>query len=658
MFAFFLIFLCTCQNDWLNMFEYIRTHKRVMQGLLLLFIFPSFALFGVDTFFGSSGADSAVAKIGKESISRQEFDQAQRNQLDEMRKEYGQEFDAQMLNSPEAKQGILDNIISRKVIANEAVNSKLTIGDEIIQKNILEAPGLKKADDSFDLDRYKSLLASQGMTPVMYEQSLRQDLMVQQLVSSIQKSAFSSKFLAEKISTISEQERTVQALPFPLSDYTSKVKVTDAMLRAHYDKNAATYTLPEKVSIEYVVLDGSAVALQTEVTDAEVSAFYEQNKGNYSFDEQRRASHILLNLTKDASASEAKEVKAKAETLLAQVKKNPELFAKLAKENSQDLGTSENGGDLDYFARGAMVKEFDESVFKLKLNEISGLVQSDFGIHIIQVTGIKPKAIKPIEEVKSQLIAEIKKQKSSKAFTQAADEFSSLIYDQSESLKPAADKLKLTIQKVENLSRVANPALPATEPSNNPKFLKAIFSEDSLEKKMNTEAITVGPNVLVAGRVVSYKPESKRPFDEVKPNILATVTQIEALALAKKAGVEKLKLLKSTDNSAGFETSMIVSRLKPPNVSREEFFAIMKADVQKLPAFIGVEVPNMGYRVFRISSVAAGIPDATRRSSEAKQIADLVAQRNLYTYIEALKTKAKVEINNSALNKVDSNSDN
>lgn len=632
------------------MFEYIRTHKRIMQGLLLLFIFPSFALFGVDSFLSSRSADNAVAKVGKESISRQEFDQAQRNQLDSLKQAYGPSFDAQMLNTPEAKQSILDNLIARKAIAYEAIVSKLTMSDDAIQKNILETPGLKKPDGSFDLDRYKSLLSVQGMSPVMYEQSLRQDLVIQQLVNSVQNSAFSSKFLADKISTITEQEREVQSISFNVAQYVVQVKVTDAMLRAYYDKNATQFTIPEQVNIEYVVLNDEAVSAQAQVTDAEIAAFYEQNKNNYTSEEQRRASHILLNLTKDNSASETKAVKTKAESLLAQVKKNPELFAQLAKENSQDLGTSENGGDLDYFGRGAMVKAFDEAVFKLKENEISGLVQSEYGIHIIQLTAIKPKSIKSLDEVKAQLSAEIKKQKATKAFSNAAEEFTSLAYDQPESLQPLVDKLKLKVEKVNGLSRVSDPALPTTLASNNPKFLKAIFLEDSLKKKLNTEATEVAPNTLVVGRVVDYKPASKRSFDEVKPVIVANVTQIEAQSLAKKAGEAKLKTLKAQDSSEGFSETLSVSRLKQLNMSKEEFLALMKADVQKLPSFVGVDVPGQGYKVYRIAKVTAGTPDAARRLAEAKQIDSAVAQQDLYSYVEALKAKAKVVINTAALN--------
>lgn len=630
------------------MFEYIRTHKRIMQGVLLVIIFPSFAFFGIES-FTQRDANISVATVAGQSISQTEFDQALRSQLDRLKQAYGPEFDAQMLNTPEARQGILDDLIARKAMGAEASKNKLTVTDQSLQQSILETPGLKKPDNTFDTDRYKSLLAMQGMTPTMYEASLRQDLALQQLLNSVQNSAISSKTVAERIALISEQEREIQTLSFKAKNYVADVKITDAILRAYYDKNTAQFEIPELVNAEYVVLSNDALAEQIVVSDADVMAHYEQNKKNYTADEQRRASHILLNLKSDASAAEVKSVKEKADALLAQVRKNPDQFAKLAKENSQDVGSAERGGDLDYFGRGAMVKAFDDVAFKLKQGEISDLVQSEFGIHIIQLTAIKPVAIKPLEEVKAQLVADIKKQKAAKAYAEASEVFTNMAYEQPDSLKPIAEKLKLKIEQLTNLQRQSMPGAPATMIANNPKFLKAIFSDDSLKKKHNTEATEIAPSTLVSGRVVEYKPASKRPFDEVKEVIQAKIIQTESLALAKKAGEAKLQALKIADDVAGFADTNTVSRLKKPEISNEAFLALVKADVQKLPAYVGVELVGQGYDVYRISKVSQASPDPVRRVSEAKQVENAIAQQDVYSYVEALKKKAKVTVNRTAL---------
>lgn len=631
------------------MFDYIRTHQRIMQFVLLLIIFPSFVVGGVVGFSSFSGQQSEVAKVGSESIPMEEFNQALRNQLDRLKQAYGPEFDAQLLNTPEMRKGILDDLISRKAISMETRKSNLAVTDETLQKNILEIPGLMKPDNSFDKDRYKSLLAMQGLTPAAYEASLRQDLATQQLVNSIQYSAITPKTISERIALISEQERDVQAIGFKSKDFLAEVKITDAMLRAFYDKNGAQFEVPESLSAEYVVLSADALSEQINVTDAEVASYYEQNKSRYTTKEQRRASHILLNLKKDASDTEKKAVQTKAESLLAEVRKSPEQFAKVAKENSQDLGSAERGGDLDFFARGAMVQAFDDAVFKLKEGEISGLVQTEYGIHIIQLTAIKPVTVKPLEEVKGELLADIKKQKASKAFAEAAEAFTNLV-EQLDNLQAVADKLKLKLEKVNNLSRQPNPALPPSLITNNPKFLKAIYSDESLKKKHNIDPTEVAASTLVSARVLDYKPKSKRAFEEVKAGIQVQLVQTEAQALAKKAGEAKIAALKLADSNAGFSELKTVSRAKKSDIAPEAFAAVMRADTQKLPAFVGVETPGVGYEVYRITKVAAGTPDLARRANEVKQLENAIAQQEVFSYIEALKQRAKVVVNQSALN--------
>ncbi|CAN5747246.1 SurA N-terminal domain-containing protein [soil metagenome] len=631
------------------MFEYIRTHQRIMQLLLLLIIFPSFAFFGIESFTRSNGSGTAVATVAGQNISQQEFDAAQREQLDRLRQTYGPQFDSKMLSTPEARQNILDELISRKALAVEVLNNHLSVSDQSLQQNILSTPGLAKPDGSFDSDRYKSLLAAQGMTPAMYEQRLRQDLALQQLLSAVQGTVILPKTIAERIAAIYEQEREVQKLDFKASDYVAKVKVTDVMVKAYYEKNASQFEIPELIKAEYVVLNDDALSAQISVSDADIQAHYEQNKKSFAAEEQRRASHILISVKKEASAADIASAKTRAEALLIAVRKNPDNFAKLAKENSQDTGSAERGGDLDFFGKGAMVKQFEDAAYKLKQGEISDLVQSDFGFHIIQLTAIKPASIKSLDEVKGQISAEIKKQKAAKAYAEAAETFTNTVYEQSDSLKAVADKLKLKIEVVASLSRQPNPSIPATVPVNNAKFLKAIFSEDSLQKKHNTEAVEVAPRVLIAGRVVEYKAASKRPLAEVRSQIETRVTQVETAALAKKAGESALLALKQVDNVSGFSEPKLVSRLKNQDLANEVLASVMKADVQKLPAFVGVDVAGTGYSIYRIGKVTAGAPDPARRASEKQQIANVISQQDTYSYIEALKKKSKVTMNKAVI---------
>jgi peptidyl-prolyl cis-trans isomerase D len=627
------------------MFEFIRTHRRLMHVVLLLFIIPSFAFFGLEGYSRFRDGDNAVAKVAGQSITQQEWDNAQRQQMDRLRQMFGQQFDPKMFDTPEARQGVLDSLIAQRVMAAEAARKRLAVSDQALQQTILAIPGLTTAEGKFDSERYKSLLAMQGMTPTMYEARLRQDLAMQQVNAAIQSTAFAPRTVAARLSDLNDQEREVQELVFNSSNFASQVKVTDDMLKSYYEKNSSQFQIPEQVKVEYVVLSNEAVADQISVSDADIQSYYDQNAKRYAVEEQRRASHILIGVKKGASDAEKAAAKAKAQKLLEQARKNPGDFAKLAKENSEDPGSAERGGDLDFFGKGMMVKSFEDAAFKLKEGEISDLVESDFGYHIIKVTGSKPASVKSLDEVKGEIAAEIKKQQAAKKYAELAEVFSNTVYEQSESLKPAADKLKLKIETASNLSREPNPAVAPTAPYNNPKFLAALFSDDSIKNKRNTEAVEVAPSTLVAGRIVEYKPVTKRPFDEVKNEIRERVTNAEALALAKKAGEAKLAETKAKGDAAGFSGAKSISRTKPQGMNEAAALAVLKADVSKLPAYVGVELPGQGYGVYRINKVTQpATTDTARRQAEQQQIANALAQQEMLAYLEALKQKAKVKI--------------
>ncbi|WP_353156014.1 SurA N-terminal domain-containing protein [Herminiimonas fonticola] len=625
------------------MFEFIRTHRRLMQFLLLLIILPSFAFVGLESYTSMGDASNTVAKVAGQTITQPEWDAAQREQMSRFRQMFGDQFDAKMFDTPEAKQEILNNLIAQRVLTAEAKRNKLAVSDQALQQTIVNMGGLTTADGKFDVERYKAILAAQGMTPTMYEARLRQELTSQQVNAAIQNTAFAPDSLAKRLSELGEQEREVQQLAFKTSDYVGQVKVTDDMLKSYYEKSNQ-FNVPEQVKAEYVVLTADALAAQINVSDADIKSYYEQNAKHYGVEEQRRASHILIGVSKDASDAEKAAAKAKAEQLLATLHKHPQEFAKLAKENSSDTGSAERGGDLDFFGKGMMVKPFEDAAFKLKQGELSDLVQSDYGFHIIKVTAIKPASIKTLDEVKKEIAGDIRKQLVTKKYTETADVFNNTVYEQADSLQAVADKLKLKIETTGNLSRQPNPAVAPTVPYNNQKFLTALFSDESLKNKRNTEAVEVAPNTLIAGRVTEYKPASKRPFDEVKSLVHERVVQEEAAALAKKAGEEKLAALQAKDDASGFSATQIVSRAKSQGLNPAVFLAVMKADTSKLPAYVGVDVPQ-GFGVLRIVRVTqpANV-DSAKRQAEHQQITAALAQQETFAYIEALKQKAKVKI--------------
>jgi peptidyl-prolyl cis-trans isomerase D len=626
------------------MFEFIRTHQRLMQTLLLVLILPSFVLVGVSSYQNRGGGADGVATVAGQSITQQDWEAAQRKQIDQYRRMMGEKFDQKMFDSPDAKQAILENLVAERSINAEVARNNLTVNDATLQKTILGMDAFRKPDGSFDMDQYKAALAAQGMTPEMFDARMRHDLAVQQLAGSIQSSAFVPRSVAARLSDLNDQQREVQELMFPSTEFAAKVNVTPEMVKAYYEKNAQLFQVPAQVKAEYVVFNQDAIDKQVTVSDAEIADFYNKNKARFSTPEKRTASHILFTTKRDAKPAETAAVRAKAEAVLAEVRKNPNDFAKIAKAQSQDPGSAELGGDLGTVEKGAFVKPVEDAIYAQKEGELSGLVQSEFGYHIIKVTSIKPATERPLDEVKPEIAAELKKQKAAKRFAELAPQFGDTLYEQAESLKPAADKLGLQIQTAEGLSPTPNPQLGAA-PFNNEKFLKAIFADDVIKNKHNTEPVEVAPGTLVAGRVVEYKPATKRPLAEVEPMIRQRVTLEEATRLARQAGEAKLAAVKASGDATGFGAAKEVSRSKQPEMPREAAMAVLKADVSKLPAYVGVEIPGQGYGVYRINKVSQPAqPDEARRKQETEQIARVVAEQEFYNFIEALKQKAKAKI--------------
>ncbi|MCX7178901.1 MAG: peptidylprolyl isomerase, partial [Proteobacteria bacterium] len=278
------------------------------------------------------------------------------------------------------------------------------------------------------------------------------------------------------------------------------------------------------------------------------------------------------------------------------MKKSPNDFAKLAKQHSQDPGSAEKGGDLDWFGRGMMVKPFEEAVFSLKENEISSVVRSDFGFHIIKLSGIKAERAKPLQEVRGEIAEELKRQGAAKKYAELAEAFSNTVYEQSDSLKPAAEKFKLTLQQSPWISKGAT--LPG--PLGNAKLNAALFSDDAIKNKRNTEAVEVTAKNLVAARIVEHKPASLQPLEAVKGEIEKRLVREEALKLAQKSGeayLAKLKQGEQPDLAWGAVHS--ISRVSAPGIAPEAVRSIFSSDVAKLPAYAGVQLSNGGYALYR-----------------------------------------------------------
>lgn len=627
------------------MFDVFRKHTKIMMVVLFLLVIPSFVLFGIDGYNRMNQSDAVVARVGSLEITQTQWDAAHKNDIDRMRAARP-DLDTKLFDSPEARFAALERLIRERVLNLAAEKSNLQTSDARLARFLQEdqtIASLRKADGKLDMDRYRQLAASQGLTPEGFENTVRQNISRQQVEAGLSQSGFTNTALADVALNAFFEKREVQIMNFMTKDYTAGINPTDAELDVFYKANEAMFKAPEQAQVEYVVLDLESVKKGIKINETELKSYYDQNVVRLSGKEERRASHILINAPKDAPVAARQKALSQAQDLLKTVISAPDSFAAVAKKNSQDVGSASKGGDLDFFSQGAMVKPFEDAVFSMKKGAISDVVESDFGYHIIKLTDIKMPKQNSFEELRPGIESDLKVQQAQRKYAEVAELFTNTVYEQSDSLKPVADKLGLEIKIVDKLSRHPTPGLKGVMGSE--KFLSALFAPDSIEKKRNTEAVETAVNQLTAGRVVSYSPTRTLPLADVRQLVRERVVAMRATEFAHKEGSGKLALLKNEPGKAVLPTAIVVSRDQAANIPAQIVNAVLRTDAASLPAWTGVDLGAIGYAVVRINKVVARV-ETTQPSAQQdrEQYTRWWTTAETQAYFSTLKERFKVEI--------------
>ena len=622
------------------MFDFFRRYNKIVLIFLFLLIIPSFVLFGVERYQGSG--DEKVARVDGHNITRPEWDAQHRIETDRIRQQ-SPNVDAALLESDVIRYGTLERMVRDRVLAAAAAKSNVTVSEERLSRIFAQDAGLaafRTPDGKFDREAFQRVT---GRTPEQYEAAMRSDLATQQVLLGISGTAFTPPTLAAATINAFYDRREIQVARFTPESFASKVTVSDADVEAYYKTHTSQFQAPEQANVEYLVLDLEAAKKNVSVNEADLKTYYEQNAARFGTKEERRASHILITAPASAPAADRAKAKAKAEQLLAEVKKAPTTFADVARKNSQDPGSAEKGGDLDFVTRGAMVKPFEDAMFALKKGDISDVIETEFGYHIIRLADIKPAVVPPFEQVRATIENELRAQQATQEFAKAAESFTDAVYQQPDSLKPAADKLKLTIQTANNVARTPAPGVTGVLANRN--FLNALFAADSLQRKQNTEAIEIGTNQLAAGRVTQYTAAHPVPLAEVKDKIRAQLVTERAAVMAKADGEAKLAAWTAKADGATFGAPLTVSRRESQNQPLSIIDAALRADAAKLPALVGVDLGTQGYAVVRVTKVVARTPSAPEQAQqENAQIGQSITAAEELAYYNLLKERFKAEI--------------
>lgn len=626
------------------MFDSIRNHKKYLMGFLMILIIPAFVLFGVEGYSRFNEGGEPVAIVDGTEITTLEWDRAHQNESQRLR-DAMPTLDSRLLDSEAARYATLERLVRQRVLATAAQKLNLYTSDRRLAQDLQSnetIASLRRPDGTLDVEAYRVLLGRQGMTPEMYEAQVRADLSQRQVAQAIQGTSFATEALANVSLNAFFERREVRVAQFLAQDFAARVTPTEAEIEAFYNSNAPLFQAPEQVDVEYVVLDAAALEQSVVLAEADVRAYYEQNAARLSGAEERRASHILLTVPQGASDADKAAVRERAAALLEKVKSDPQTFTDVAKAESEDPGSAPGGGDLDFFARGAMVKPFEDAVYALQKGDITDLVETEFGFHIIQLTDIKAPPLKSFDEMRAEIEKDLKRQQAQRLFAESAEAFSNLVYEQPDSLQPAVERFKLNLQEVKGLTR--QPSQEAGVLAN-PSLLEAVFSLESIERKRNTEAIETGSGQLTSARVVQHSPARTLPLAEVRESVQERLVAQRSAELAREEGEKKLEAWKAGGDTAGLAAAVTVSRDNPQGVLPQVLTAALSADPKALPAWVGVNLGEQGHAVVRVDKVLPREPsDEQRLAQEVQQYTQWWAAAEGQAYYDMLKERFKVRI--------------
>lgn len=628
------------------MLEAIRKHAQGWLAKVILgLIAVTFALFGLDTYMQGDRTGGAIAKVGEMEISRDALAEEVRTQTDRMREAMGPAFDPAVAETRDFRQQVLDSMIERFALLQEAQKLKLAAPDSHLAMTLAQIPAFQQ-DGKFSRERYEAMLKQNGRTPAQFENELRQAFMLETMASPVALASFPSREVLASLVRLVAQQREIAWVDLPAASVAAEIKITPADIERYYQANKPAFTEPEQIQAEYVVLDLATVASGVAITEQQISEYYAAQAAQFGQPEQRTASHILIAADKAAAPAVRAKAKAEAESLYQTLQKTPARFAELAREKSQDPGSAEQGGSLGSFGRGMMVKPFEDAVFAMKPGEIRGPVESDFGYHIIRLDGIEAAQTAPLAQVRAGVVEALRKQVAQKQFADMAETFGNLVYENAGSLQAAAEAVKSPIRKSGWMSAKALPP-----PFDNKALSEALFSAESIKSKQNTEAIEVQPGTLVAARVTDHRAARLKPLAEVTPQIESRLRGEQSAALLASKGKALMEALgKGNEPALNWSGFSVVGRQPSEILDPAGAKAVFRARTDKLPAYTGFARPDGSYRLVRITRVIdAASPDPMLASSiesgvvQAQQRVDLQAMAGL------AKAAQKVDIKSNAV---------
>lgn len=633
------------------MFNFIRRHQRLMQLVLLVLIVPSFVLIGVGGYTNYNSGDEDLVAVGDQAITLQEFDAARRNQFNELQRSMGDGFDPAVIDTPQAKQQLLDSLINRRLLIEVATSERFNVSDVALRQAIAKMPEMQEAG-VFSAERYNQLLAGAGLSSRDFEQSQRAELTLSRVLTPVIETAILPQDISAELQKILTESRTIQLHNFEASKFIADQAVTDQEIEAWYEANKTQLQLPDYVNADFILLnEEAAVGRVDSVSDDDLQAYYEQNKSRFFTPARIHLSHILIQA--GSSDNEQQAAKQRAKEIADQVKNKPESFAELAKAKSEDKGSASGGGELGWITKGNWPEGLERAVFSLDKGEVSSVIEGPDGYHIFKVNDYQAEQSQPFETVRDEITDEVRQQLAAEQFADMATQLTNLVYESPESLDAAADALGLTIQQGIGVARnrlLSNAELGITEQPtsaaellDDPRVRRALFSAQSLEQKQNAGLIELSSDAIIAVRVNEFVPAHVPELTQLHDQVKALLTYEKALVAARRAGEQELKeLAAGAETTLSFGPSIEVSRIDSQQLPKDTLETLMSLDIQTLPAFTGAESEN-GYQLVKIVAQDSNSLDPLIADMLQAQLQQLWSDAQEQAFLEALRVQLQVK---------------
>jgi peptidyl-prolyl cis-trans isomerase D len=634
----------------MTMLDRMRRHKGWLKWSLALVVL-AFIVFYIPDFLEQSETASpseVVARVGDQTITAGTFRRAYMTQLAAYQRAYGGQLNEQLLRQMGIEQQILQQLIDERAAVAEARRLGLQVSDQEVAHRIYAMPAFQQDGVFAGQQVYQQVLQMQRppLTTAEFEENLRRALLVDKLRAAVTEWVTVSDADVEREYRNRNEKVKLEFVVFTPEALRSGVSLTDAELEAHFNEHQERYRVPEKRKIRYLLIDHEALKSRIAVPPADVEREYEENIEQYSTPEQVRASHILL----QTGGKDEGEVRQRAESILKQVKGGAD-FAEIARKVSEDEGSASQGGDLDYFGRGRMVPEFEEVAFALEPGQISDLVRSQFGFHIIKVVDKRPATTRALDEVRDQIAEQLAYERAQQQATTLAEQLRGAIRSAAD-LDEAAKTHGLTVQESGFFGR--DEPIGGLGPA--PAVADTAFTLD--------EGAVAGPVRVPRGQVFFATAGSQDarvpPLDEVRDRVREDAAREKASELARARARELApqfaKSFAATAKKAGVEvkTTELVARGAPlPDVGISTEVDAAVFELQQGQVSGPIEVDN-GVVVARVVERQDVEPDQWKTAAQGLREELLNEQRSRFfqSYMSKARERSPAEINQDVVRRV------